>query len=269
MPNDVRLQIVGVIRFSVLTDDFTPLNYGDADIMRAKFFEPTRLSERLKMFEALCLSTLGHQTDTDFRCAMLTSEEMPKPVLQKLSALIAPYPQFVLHAAPIGHHYALIKDAYDAAANPGFTHRCSFRLDDDDGLALDYIARLRNLSLKLLEISRDPFFIAFNRGIYLDRTKPSENALTDAVERAPLSAGTALAHPEDLFTNPYRYNHRAFQQHHNTYSEIDDAMFLRTIHADNISNPDLRGIIGKKKQEKIKAIIRKRFGLSVETLRTL
>lgn len=74
MPNDVRLQIVGVIRFSVLTDDFTPLNYGDADIMRAKFFEPTRLSERLKMFEALCLSTLGHQTDTDFRCAMLTSE---------------------------------------------------------------------------------------------------------------------------------------------------------------------------------------------------
>ena len=136
MTSEISLQIIGVIRFSVLTDDFTPLNYGDAQTMRQRFFDPHRLEERLTMFEHLCLSTLARQTDKGFRCAILTAEDMPDWAMNRLKAMLAPHPQFLLYAAPMGHHYALIKDAYRATAAPGFTHRVSFRLDDDDGMAL-------------------------------------------------------------------------------------------------------------------------------------
>ncbi|HAV08716.1 MAG TPA: hypothetical protein DEF12_06985 [Rhodobacteraceae bacterium] len=269
MTSEISLQIIGVIRFSVLTDDFTPLNYGDAQTMRQRFFDPHRLEERLTMFEHLCLSTLARQTDKGFRCAILTAEDMPDWAMNRLKAMLAPHPQFLLYAAPMGHHYALIKDAYRATAAPGFTHRVSFRLDDDDGMALDYIARLRALSLKLLEISRDPFIVAYNRGYYLDRSTPGQNTLLDSVERAPLSAGTALIHPDELETNPYRYNHRAFAQYYNTYSEIEDGMFLRTIHPDNISGADKQGLTGRKKAERVAREVVDRFGIDLELLRTL
>lgn len=263
---DIKVQVIGVVRFSVLTDDYSVHKYGAPETLRARLFDIPRLTERLRMFQALCLGTLARQSDPDFRVTILSSADLPAAILDPLQRMLAPHPQFDLFRPDPAAHYPLTREAYDRAARPGYSHRVSFRLDDDDGVSLDFVARLRHLATHLMAMQDAPTIIAFNRGFYLERLGEGENRIIDCVERAPLSVGTALVHRDDHVSNPYRYNHRAFPQHYNTFSDIGAPVFLRTIHADNVSNPDMRGIFGQMRRREVKAALRDRFGLDADQL---
>ena len=89
------------------------------------------------------------------------------------------------------------------------------------------------------------------------------------MERAPLSVGTALLAPAGYERTPYRYNHRALGQHYNLCTDISEPVFLRTIHADNKSQPTKQGITHKMTAAGIDAQIAQRFCFDTAMLKAL
>lgn len=264
-------QTVGLLRFSVLTTDFLTKKLVSFEKIRENIFRPDRLELRFRLFEALCLPSLVRQTDGDFRFIILTSADMPAPFLDRLRDLCAPHGHIDVFTGEVGPHFQLIKAAYASVDPDGSSHRMTFRLDDDDALDLDYIARLKRLGAQLMPVTGPevPTAIAFNRGFYVELREGEDNRLLDSVERAPLSVGTAVMHPAETPMNPYRFNHRAFAQHYNLWSDISVPGFLRSIHSDNVSTPAKQGITGKMRPRLIERQIQKHFGVDPAMLKAL
>jgi len=201
---------------------------------------------------------------------ILTAESMPEKYLGRLLDLLEPLPN--IHCLPVGtdNHYKLLQRAYNSVPKDGFTHRILFRLDDDDAVDINFVKRTKRLANGMLKLqtTRAPFVIAYNRGFYV-RTTDGAPEIFDACERAPLSTGTTLVAPVHHGANPYRFNHRKFAQHFNTYTDISVPSFVRTIHGDNKSSPAQMGLTHKMEADAIAQDLEKHFQISLDHLKAL
>ncbi|WP_040104279.1 glycosyltransferase [Phaeobacter gallaeciensis] len=269
---DIKLSIVGLVRFSVLTPTYYSERFATLEDTAAHLFAPERMELRFRVFERLCLRSLLRQSDQGFHLIVLTAEDMPEPYLERLSALLDSADHITLMPVGPGVHYKMLKQGYNAVPVGDATHRLMFRLDDDDAVDLDYIARNRRLAMGMIPLqgADTPFILANNRGLYLRRTEGRdgpEDEIFDACEKAPLSVGAALVAPVGYGANPYRYNHRRYAQHWNTFSDISTPGFLRTIHGDNKSNPAQMGITHKLSEAEIASELDRHFAMTPDQLR--
>lgn len=265
-----RNQIVGLIRFSlVTTGDFYP-GFETVEAMQGFLFDEARLTRRFAMFEALCLPCLARQSDQDFTVIVLTAETLPEHWRRRLDALLAPYPWARVVTMPPMLHYPAIKAAFQELPSEGFSHRTSFRLDDDDAVDLGHIARLRRLAATLQGVQAPdrPMALGFNRGFYL-RFRGGRNEIFDARERTPLSVGAALVAPVGYPDNVYVRNHRALAQYFDCWSDAESFVYLRTLHQDNKSNPHFSGNQRELDQGATNRILREAFGFRPAELKAL
>ncbi|ETD90101.1 glycosyltransferase [Rhodobacter capsulatus] len=270
MSEDFRNQIVGLIRFSfVTTGDFYP-GFDSVEDMKAFLFDEARLERRFRLFEGICLPTLKAQTDPDFTCIFLVARDFPKPWRRRLDKLLDGLPFVQIVEKPPMNHYQGIREAFAEVPSAGFTHRTSFRLDDDDAVNLTFIATLRGLAAKVHAIpdKDEPIGISFNRGLYLTYSKKG-TSYQRAVERTPLSIGTALLAPVSFAGNIYAYNHRALGQVHNIWMDQQDIVYLRTLHRDNKSNPHFSGSMEPVEPKRAAVLLRQKFGFDFDTIEKL
>lgn len=267
---DNAARIIGLLRFSVLTPTYYSERFPTLEETAAHLFSDQRMTLRFRLFERLCLPSLTGQSDSDFDMVVLTADSMPQPWLGRLEALLAPWPNIHLRKVGTKNHYRLLQDGYNSVAMDGDSHRILFRLDDDDALDRDFVARTRRLAGGLMQVQgpETPFIIAYNRGFYV-RATPQGNEVFDACERAPLSTGTTLVAPADHRPNPYRFVHRKLAQHYNTFSDISVPGFIRTIHGDNKSNPAQMGITHKMADGEIDRQLGEHFGMTLDALKAL
>jgi hypothetical protein len=265
------VQMVGVCRFSVLTTDFTTQKRGTPEEIAERIFQPTPMELRFKLFEELTLATLLNQTDMDFRLVILTSVEMPKPYLDRLQDLVAEYPNIEVWPAPLDRHYKLLRMSFDRVETDGTGHRLSFRIDDDDAVDLEMVARAKMMARRVIDWQEDhtPSILCWNKGFYFDVNPEGPNVLTDTYLRAPLAIGNVLIHRAGDGHNPYRYNHKNFAAHYNCYSDISQPGFIRSIHMNNTSTPQLEPRRGELPEEEVNRQIRRHFGLDADALRAL
>lgn len=264
-------QMVGVMRFSVLTTDFTTLRRGTPQEIAETIFSPEVMELRFRLFEALTLPTLLGQTDPDFHLVILTSSEMPDLYLNRLRDLVAVHPGIQVWPAPVDRHYALLRRSFDRVAPDGSGHRLSFRIDDDDAVDLQMVERAKSIGQGILacQTADGPTMLCWNKGFYLDVTRAGEDTLVDTYLRAPLAIGTTLMHRPGDGHNPYRYNHKNFAQHYNCYSDISLPGFIRTIHPGNSSTPQLEPRRGELPPHRVTRQVRRHFGLDADALRDL
>ncbi len=265
-----RIKIVGLLRFSVLTPTYYAERFATLEETAAHLFSPERMALRFRLFERLCLPSLLRQTDADFEAVVLTAQSMPERYLDRLKALLDPIPNIHCRAVDTSNHYRLLRKGYESLPQTGFSHRAMFRLDDDDAVDRNFVARTRRLADGLLALqgAQTSFIIAYNRGFYVRNDGP-EPEVFDAVERAPLSTGTTLVAPAGHSANPYRFNHRKLAQHFNTFSDISEPAFIRTIHGDNKSNPAQMGLTRKMTQDMIEAQLQAHFETGIADLKAL
>ena len=265
-----EFKTIGVVRFSFMSESFYTDRFKTLDELAAYLFSPDRMALRFHFFENLCLPSLARQTDTDFRALIVTSRALPEIYRSKLQALVKPYPHIRERPVGTGPHYSVLKAAYNSMDMGSATHRIMFRLDDDDAMDLNMIKRTKRIAAGLFHLGGEvpPTIIAHNRGFYVKRGE-GENEVFDAVARAPLSTGVPLVAPKDHGTNPYRYVHRKYAQHYNTYSDIKVPGFIRTIHGDNKSNPSIFGLSHKMQPGHIAREIEEHFGTTMAALRAL
>jgi hypothetical protein len=259
-------KIIGLIRFSFpATDGFAQRLSPQA------LYASARLEPRFAAFETLTLPSLLAQSDGDFRLGVLVGEDLPAAALTRLRAALAPLKQAEILIRPPGPNYEVTHAAFDTLARQGSPapSLTSFRLDDDDAVDRDFIARLRARVRGLLPlVNGAPFAIAGNRGFWL--RLGGDALIVEAVrERLPLGIGLALTATWPGGPTIYRRNHRLLPQFFTTFSEVDTPSFLRLVHSGSDSEAHASGTRRELTAAEAEAALRPHFPFSMDDLQKL
>jgi len=222
-----------LIRFSYPARAGLRVGAGDPRSLAERLYDPARLARRFALFEALTLPSLKAQSDRDFRTLLLTGEGFPGPARARLDRLIADLPGAEVVTLPPLHAQEAVQQAL-AVVPAGRRWQVTLRLDDDDALDVEFIARLRRTVQTLLPLQGGdtPLVVAFNRGYVLDLTG-ARPAFTPVVERLPTGCGTAMIAPVASGETIYRRNHRWLPQFYDVFTEARSPAFVRAVHGDN------------------------------------
>lgn len=262
-----RNLVIGAIRFSYPALSGFERTPADVPGIEEFLYDPDRLDRRFHLFETLCLPSLLGQSDPDFIMIFLTGENMPARYLERLADLIAPMKSALIVQSPPMDNYGAIKAAINRIDRDGFTHRTTFRFDDDDGLTVNYIANLKARARQLHQPDKPwaSYAIASNRGFYLELSKDG-NRVFDVTERLPLGLGLSLTTAIDRPGNVYLHNHRKIGQYRDTFGDMMTPAFIRSVHRDNDAGLNVNGLREQMTQEEIARALKKHFSFSLDDL---
>lgn len=240
------------------------------DQIAARLYDPERLARRFALFEGLALPSLLAQRDGDFRMVFLIGRDLPQPWKDRLRDQTAPLKgRRVVELDPLPHYQATRK-AFARALPEAATHITGFRLDDDDALDRDHIARMRQVVSALLPVSgmERPLVTGSNRGLFLE-LRAEGNQIVEVVEKTPLGLGLAMTTPRDAHENIFRRNHRFSCQFYNTFTDANALAFIRAVHRDNDSDPHASGLITPLSWDEAAPLIAAHFPFDAAALQAL
>lgn len=230
-----RVQALGLCRFSVPSLGAFQVEHDSIDARRAMLYAPERLSHRFLWFEHVALPSIKAQTDTDFRLIVLLGQDFPEPWLSRMQALVADVPQIVLDFAPPGPHREICAEAMRRHVEPGAQVLAQFRLDDDDAVAVDFVARLRAdfAAARAVYDRGRALALDYCRGVLLTE---DQGKLTPTLRRASLwTPALVLLTRPDAPKMILDYPHHLIWRHMPVLSLQDEVMFLRGAHGGNDS----------------------------------
>ncbi|MEY4981833.1 MAG: hypothetical protein RIR62_99 [Pseudomonadota bacterium] len=264
-----KVQLLGLCRFSVPSLGAFKVEHDSIDDRRAMLYAPDRLAHRLAWFRHVALPALRAQTDPDFRLVLLLGEDLPEPWRGLVLDLVADVPQVAVEYAPAGPHREVCAEAMRRHVDPDADVVAQFRLDDDDAVAVDFVARTRAEVPFLM-----PHFLRgglcaldWCRGVLLTEVA---GTLTPTLRRAQLwtPALVILTRPE-AEKMVLDYPHHLVWRQMPVLSLVDEVMFLRGAHGGNDSI-----IAQEKRPETLPAarwpdLLRQRFGIDLAAFRTV
>ncbi len=270
MLKPIRNRIAVLIRFSYPAANGTRATQQGPEEARRLLYDPARMERRFTLFQALTLPSLLAQTDADFTTILLVGQDLPQPARARLKRLIAPLADARIVALPPLPHFRATRRAYDRALSPDLTHLTTVRLDDDDAMAIDLIARMRAAIPHLLALSGPdtPSVMSYHNGLYL-QINASGNRIFGAIERTPLAVATAMIAPVTRRDTVFSRNHRLLPQFFTGWSDTSRPAFIRTVHRDNDSDPSSSGQVIDLTEADQRATLAAHFAVSLEGLRAL
>lgn len=270
MQDAPHLQIKLLVRFSYPAENGFQKSAEDPRTRLTELYDTERLNRRLRLFETLCLHSLLRQGDVAFQAGVLIGRDLPDPVRRALSDLLRPYPNIHLIALPPMAHYTAVSRAFARLPDhPDASHTVTVRLDDDDALNRQTLARLAHLAQGLVAL-RDrqvPLAIGFNRGFFVSLGQPGQ--AVEVVERTPLGIGLALVAPVGQAVNIFRRNHRWLGQFFDLYTDTQFPAWVRTVHPGNDSAAVRSGVTLETPPQTIAEHLRQGFDLRLEDLEAM
>lgn len=263
-------QIIGLVRFSYPALSGFTVKPDDMDRLERDLYSPARLEARFHLFERLTIPSLVAQSDGDFTLGVLVGQDLPKWARERLEAALAPLRDARVIALPPLNHYPATQRAFSRLLLDEATHLISFRLDDDDAMDREHVARLRGWSQGLQGLlgTGATFCMGSNRGFFLS-LDPAGNAVFDVIEKLPLGIGLAMTSPVETRENIFRRNHRLLPQFYTTFTEAETPAFIRTVHAGNDSAAHVSGQSHLMDAAAIAAAVPRHFPFSVGGLMAL
>lgn len=190
---------------------------------------PDWLERRFELFERYCLPSIAAQTFQDFEWIIFFDEASPDWVWDRVAAL-QKIRHFHVNAEPLfgaeGWGNAT-RRVLGEAAGPRLL--VTSNLDNDDGLARDYMQRL-NASVRQNMTRQTPFAVNFLNGIisadgHVYRMRHKRCAFTNVVERYGSDALTCNV-----------YQHMFLHRHMPVVQEENDSAWIQIVHGTNVSN---------------------------------
>jgi hypothetical protein len=261
MAKGFRNQIIGVVRFSYPSSDgFRKLDEDNA-LRLASLYAPDRLNQRLRLFERLTIPSLLAQSDLDFTLAVMIGDDLPAFARIRLDTILATLPRARVIVMPphLNQVEAVGRVQMEVTAKSA-THVTGFRLDDDDAIDVQHIARLRfrsDVLAPMVGLDR-PIVIGCNNGLVLN-LRPDGNLLTAVVEKLPIGIGLAMTAPKNFRAGIFRRNHRLLPQFFSTFTDADVPAFIRTVHETNDSQPQSSGQVKLLLPEQAQSILNAHF----------
>lgn len=260
-------EIIGVLRFSYPAKEGFAVSGLDEEALEKHLYAPERIATRFRYLETITLPSLAAQTDQDFRCVLLAGATLPFRHRKRLRTLEEQYPFLKVCVMERMGALAAAKRSFRRGITGDPTHVTGFRIDDDDAVATDYIARTRDHADRLIGagMAERPTVVAFSRGVYWDMHDPRQ-PFWDFREPQPLGLACAMITTADLPTCIYRYNHRRLACFVPTYMDADGFSFLRTLHGHNDSGRSIPPHAVEMPFRKGRKMLAERFGLDAQAV---
>ena len=265
-----RLQVQGLCRFSLPCTGGFKKYHKSFEERRAALYAPARLETRCFWFERVCLPGLALQSDPDFTLHVVLGEDFPDPWRSRMEALMAQVPQIIPHWRAPDDHRAICRDVLWAGRDHSCANVAEFRLDDDDAVAVDYVAQLRRNWPKLARLAGPNGRAALDHG----RGIVIEGHAGGGVDLHPLltlcwSAGLAIYMRSDDDGIVMDFPHHKIWQRMPFVNLTDSFMFIRGDHATNDARTQFAaaGTLPMPEDE-IGAVLARRFGVDIAEFRT-
>ena len=267
-----NIQMLGLCRFSYPGDlKAFKHNFDTAADLRAYLYDDDRINQRFYFFEQLAIPSLKVQTDPDFKMIVLAGDQMPEHHKQRLRSACADVPQIEIQFHPEGQRPKdMIADIMLAARDPSATVVGEFRLDDDDAVANEFIARSRKVIKSNLALFNDrhSMCVDFCHGYVVAFDPDIGVRAVQVTERLWTPAQVICRHPVDP-ASLLELNHTQVWMHMPVVSIPSRPMFLRGAHAQNDSNllnRIAKGGQGGRLQSQTAKRIQQRFGVDPDRI---
>ena len=148
---DATSVIFGITRFSVITElgfkNFKATQGKDLAAVQKIIHDEDRLNARFRYFEKHLLASLDAQTDKNFSHWLIASSVMPDKFKERLESLVSDRSYLnIFYMKPSESMGPVFRQICARAIPATAKIAVSYRIDDDDGLAIDYIKRLRDVA---------------------------------------------------------------------------------------------------------------------------
>ncbi len=172
-----NMQVIGLCRFSYPALGGFQVEHDTTAARIDYLFDPARLEERFRTFQAFTLPCIAAQTDPDFTFLVVIGNQMPKLYRDRLMDLLSAVPQAVVQEHAPGPHRQVMQAALNSVRRDTLAPCLQFRLDDDDAVSVQYVEELRNAARQLdtLVSTNRHIAIDFNNGWI---AKPSSAGLS-------------------------------------------------------------------------------------------
>lgn len=161
-----EMQVIGLCRFSYPAIGGFQVTHPSPEDRMKSLWAPERMASRFATFEAYTLPCIRAQTDGDFTFIIVIGDTMPRTYKSRLQDLVADVPQIVIREHAPGKHRRVMSGVINAERARGKSPCLQFRLDDDDAVALHFVAELRRRAGQALPVLSDHRSLAidFNQG---------------------------------------------------------------------------------------------------------
>lgn len=258
----MRVQMLGLCRWSYLGLRGYQVDHDDLASRRAYLYDPDRLARRWLWFTTVALPGWLAQTDPDFTLVVMTGPDLPQPWLGQLRELCDRVSQLRLSLVPPMNYHL---QACQAAVVPHIDHSADvighFRHDDDDAVAVDYIAATRTdfARVRALWQAGRMLSLDYGRGLMIAATK-GQLKITPRICHNMGVALTIFLSPDDPRTAVH-FNHTKLAQWMPGVQISQPLMFIRTIHCDSDSGDMGPGLAWQPEGATVNKLLRTRFGL--------
>lgn len=236
------MQTIGICRFSYPGEGGFQVTHNSLQDRMDYLYAPARMAERFATFETMMLPPLRAQTDDDFTLLIVIGDSLPAHSRDRLEAAVEHMPQAVITAKPPGPHRKVMQDAINDVRRTGTDPCLQFRMDDDDAVALDYIARLRDVAHDVAPFAAGQRHIAidFNQGFIARAT--AQHVATAPTKAPYTTAALALMLRSDVPLSVMNFAHAKLSQRMPTVTMTGEDMLIRghNDHNDSRQKPDVR-----------------------------
>lgn len=235
------MQTILLCRFSYPAEGGFQVDHANADQRRAYLYAPDRMEQRFSLFEHLCLPGLKAQTDPDFSLVVLIGTCLPAIYLSRLRDLLADLPQARIVARDPEPHRKVCQTVLNAARRHVHQPCLQVRHDDDDALAVDFVARLRKAASDCAPLLRDNPLVGFdwNRGYALRRSDVARFEICETVSPY-LGIAQGMAVQGGVRKTLMNFAHSRINRFMPTVTFTEQPMFLRAYHDSNDSRQKAR-----------------------------
>lgn len=228
------MQVIGLCRFSYPALGGFQVAHDTAQAREAYLYDPARMEERLRHFEAITLPGLKAQTDPDYTLLILIGESLPETYRTRLEALVADVPQARIIARPPENHRAVCKSVINAARDMSLP--CiQFRHDDDDAVAVTFVEQLRTTAMDCAGLLQKHKLVGidFNRGYVM---QVDDQSILAAPNMTPYwGVALAMAVQPGVAQTIMNFSHKRLARFMPTVTYTDAPMYVRGQNAFNDS----------------------------------
>lgn len=262
------MQVIGFCRFSYPAEGGFQVEHDDPQARAAYLYDPARIEERFRHFECLCLPGLKAQTDPGFLFVVLVGDAMPRRWLDRLAGLLEDFPQAMVVSRASGPHRKVCQEVLNEVRE--MDRPClQFRHDDDDAVAVDFVAHLRRAAKDCAPLLDRHRLVGFdwNRG-YVGR--PDAQGICAEVQVTPYwGVAQAVAVQAGVRQSIMNFAHNKLNLHMPTVTFNQPVMYLRghNTHNDSRQKTHVKPVALPRLDEKGEADLKARFAIDADHIR--
>lgn len=258
-------KVIGFCRFSYPALGGFQVEHSTVQDREDFLYAPRRLDDRFRHFEQITLPALKRQTDPDFTLLILIGESLPEAARARLDAAVAALPQAMIVSRPPLPHRKVCQDVINAVRGPLVQPCLQFRMDDDDAVAVDFVAELRRAARDIDPLLRFNGTAAIDFCSGLEVMVGPEGLLAGEVVSAYATAGLGFYADADRPLTVMNFNHSKMARFMPTVTLSHKPMFVRSLNDFNDSR------MGRKQKphklapvtDDLRALLKDRFAIDV------